>query len=100
MSDDTIVRNVAFGIEDDKIDRQAVMRAVKQANLDKFINSLPNKIETTVGESGVRLSGGQRQRIGVARALYHNPEILFMDEATSSLDNHRKTERKVMLLML
>lgn len=94
LSDDTIRGNVAFGIDKDKIDDDEVWRALDQAQLKEFIEELPEKLETTVGERGVRLSGGQRQRIGIARALYHNPEILFMDEATSSLDN--ETEKEIM----
>jgi ABC-type multidrug transport system fused ATPase/permease subunit len=94
LSDDTIRRNVAFGIDSDRIDDEAVWRVLEQSQLKEFVEALPDKLETTVGERGVRLSGGQRQRIGIARALYHNPEILFMDEATSALDN--ETEKEIM----
>jgi len=87
LTDDTIKNNIAFGIETDIIDSQAVINASKIANLDDFITKdLPEKYETMVGERGIRLSGGQRQRIGIARALYHNPSVLILDEATSALD--------------
>lgn len=92
LSDDTIRANVAFGIDNDQVDDQEVWRALEQAQLKEFIEGLPDQLETKVGEQGVRLSGGQRQRIGIARALYHNPEILFMDEATSALDNETEKE--------
>jgi ATP-binding cassette, subfamily B, bacterial PglK len=94
LSDDSIRGNVAFGIPKEKIDDKAVWKALKQAQLKDFVESLPKQLDTNVGERGVRLSGGQRQRIGIARALYHDPEIIFMDEATSALDN--KTEREIM----
>jgi len=94
LSDDTIRSNVAFGIDREQIDEQEVWRALEQAQLKEFIQSLPDQLDTEIGERGVRLSGGQRQRIGIARALYHNPEILFMDEATSALDN--ETEKEIM----
>jgi ATP-binding cassette, subfamily B, bacterial PglK len=86
LCDDTITRNIAFGLPDAEIDRDAVDRAARIANLHDFVGTLPMKYETVVGDRGVRLSGGQRQRIGIARALYHDPEILMMDEATSALD--------------
>ena len=94
LTDDTLRRNIAFGIPADKIDDESVMNAVKSAQLDDFIETLPNGLDEDVGERGIRLSGGQRQRIGIARALYHNPSVLVLDEATSSLD--AETEKSVM----
>jgi ABC-type multidrug transport system fused ATPase/permease subunit len=94
LSDDTLRRNVAFGMADDRIDDVAVRRAIKAAQLEDFVASLPDGLESMVGERGVRLSGGQRQRIGIARALYHDPAVLVMDEATSALDT--VTEKGVM----
>ena len=94
LSDDTIRNNIAFGIPEEEIDEAAVEAAVEGAQLSEFVESLPNGLDTCVGDRGVRLSGGQRQRIGIARALYHNPEILVLDEATSALDND--TEASVM----
>ena len=94
LTDDTLRRNVAFGLPKEKIDDDAVKSAIRLAQLEEFVASLPDGMETLVGERGARLSGGQRQRIGIARALYNNPDILVLDEATSSLDT--ETERGVM----
>jgi ATP-binding cassette, subfamily B, bacterial PglK len=87
LLDDTIERNIAFGVSDNSIDSERLWYAIKAAQLDKMIQDLPEGIKTSIGERGVRLSGGQRQRIGIARALYHQREILVLDEATSALDN-------------
>ena len=95
LLDDTIRRNVAFGVPEDEIDDEKVWEALYAAQVGTFImDELANGIETTVGEDGVRLSGGQRQRVGLARSIYHNPDVLVMDEATSDLDN--ETESQVM----
>lgn len=86
LLDDTIRHNVAFGVSEESIDEEALIRAIKEAQLQEFVLSLPMGVDTMVGEDGVRLSGGQRQRIGIARALYHDPKVLVLDEATSALD--------------
>ena len=94
MLDDTIRRNVCFGIPKERIDEDRLWEALREAQLDEFVKTLPEGLETSIGERGIRLSGGQRQRIGIARALYHDPEVLILDEATSALDND--TEAAIM----
>jgi len=92
ISDDTVARNIAFGVPDEEIDREAVIKAGRIANIDDFVSKdLSHGYETVLGERGVRLSGGQRQRIGIARAVYHDPKVLILDEATSSLDGLTET---------
>ena len=94
MVDSTIRKNVAFGCPDEDIDDNKVWQALKEASLDEFVRSLPEGLDTEIGERGIRLSGGQRQRIGIARALFEDPEVLVLDEATSALDN--ETEAAIM----
>jgi ABC-type multidrug transport system fused ATPase/permease subunit len=94
LTDDTLRRNVAFGVPKEAIDDVAIGRALRGAQLEEFVRELPDGLDTVVGERGVRLSGGQRQRIGIARALYHDPPVLVLDEATSSVDTI--TERSIM----
>jgi ABC-type multidrug transport system fused ATPase/permease subunit len=97
LCDDTLRRNIALGVPDGQIDEERVRRAVTIARLDELVASLPQGLDTSVGERGVRLSGGQRQRIGIARAMYLDPPVLILDEATSALDN--VTEQQVVEAM-
>ncbi len=94
LMDDSIRANIAFGIPEAEIDDDAVEKALQEAQLDRFVHTLPEGAGTVIGDRGVKLSGGQRQRIGIARALYRNPSVLILDEATSALDN--ETEKEVM----
>lgn len=94
MIDSSIRKNVAFGCADEDIDDEKVWRALKEAQLDEFVKGLPEGLDTSIGERGIRISGGQRQRIGIARALFEDPEVLVLDEATSALDN--ETEAAIM----
>ena len=97
LTDDSLRRNIAFGLNDNEIDDKQVWNVLKLAQLDEFVKEQPEGLNTFVGEQGVKLSGGQKQRIGIARALYHNPEILLLDEATSALDN--QTEASFMSMI-
>lgn len=94
LMDDTIRANIAFGIAIDQINEELMRKVLKEAQLDTFVDSLKEGLDTVIGDRGVKLSGGQRQRIGIARALYRNPKVLILDEATSALDN--ETEKEVM----
>jgi len=91
MLDDSIRNNIAFGVKAEDIDDTRVWEVLGQAQMREFVENLPDRLDAQIGERGVRISGGQRQRLGIARALYHDPELLVFDEATSALDNDTET---------
>ena len=93
LIDDTILKNIAFGIPSERINYKSIKRVIEAAKLNRFIDKLPDGLNTKVGERGVQISGGQRQRIGIARALYQNADVIIFDEATSALDN--ETEKAI-----
>jgi len=92
LLDDTLRRNIALGVPDAQIDEKAVRNAVRMAQIETLVHGLPQGLDTMLDERGVRLSGGERQRIGIARALYHDPDVLVFDEATPALDNVTEAE--------
>jgi ABC-type bacteriocin/lantibiotic exporter with double-glycine peptidase domain len=92
LTDESMRKNIALGVSDSKIDNNKVIESIRKSMLTDLLNTLPNGVDTILGENGVRLSGGQRQRIALARAFYHEREILIMDEATSALDNETEAE--------
>lgn len=94
MLDDTVRNNIAFGVKEEDIDDTRIWEVLEQAQMKQFVEELPEGLDARIGERGIRISGGQRQRLGIARALYHNPELLVFDEATSALDND--TEMAIM----
>lgn len=91
LIDDTIKENIIFGLENNENNDEAIWRALEQAQLKQFVESLPQQLNTIVGERGIKFSGGQRQRVAIARALYYDPDILVLDEATSALDSGTET---------
>ena len=94
LTEGSIKSNICFGLDVKSVDDKMIKKAITEAQLDKFVNQLPNGIDTSVGERGIQISGGQKQRIGLARALYNNPEVILMDEATSALD--KETEKGIL----